>query len=127
MLTKEQFISAMSFFDAYDDLRDSLTSALEPYFDGNGFYFKGADDLYSRYLNLLKISMDIDLDDEYDPISMWLYDASTSIYSEPDKNGICKKIGEADYVFIDVRVGDKKFHITNSSELYDYIEYLYKN
>lgn len=123
MLTKEQFVNAMSFFNEYNRISTSLTEALNPFFDGNGFFYVGNDRLHSKYLELLKTAMNIDPEDEYDPISMWLYDASTSIYSEPDENGICKKIGDADHVFIDVRVGDKTFHITNTSELYDYIEY----
>lgn len=126
MLTKKQFVDAMCFFKDYEQIQTTLTQALEPFFDGNGFLYKGNDKLYYEYLNLLKLSMNIDLTDEYDPISMWLYDASTSIYGEPDENGICKKIGEADQVFIDVKVADKVFHITNESELYDYIMYVYE-
>lgn len=125
MLTKEQFLNAMSFFHEYNNLCDSLTSALEPFFDGNGFFFKGADNLYNRYFDLLKTAMNIDLEDEYDPISMWLYDASKNIYGEPNENGICEKIGEADHCFIEIRINDKVFHIKNESELYDYIVYAY--
>lgn len=121
MLTKEQFLNAMSFFKEYDHISNSITQALEPFFDGNGFFYTGNNHLYTKYLNLLKNAMDIDLDDDYDPISYWLYDASTNIYGDPDENGICKKIGEADHKFIEIRINDEKIHITNESELYDYI------
>ena len=83
----------------------------------NNFSLTEFEELYYEYLNLLKLSMNIDLTDEYDPISMWLYDASTSIYGEPDENGICKKIGEADQnklkkkegKYITINIGNKDY------------------
>ena len=122
MLTKVQFINAMNFFDKYAEIRDGITKALNPYFDGNGFYFKAADILHEKYLMLLKQAMDIDEED--DPISYYLYESSNNIYGEPDSNGVCKKIGEADYKFCRIRVGEKEFIIKNAEDLYDYIKYI---
>lgn len=126
MLTKEQFVNAMTFFDKYEEIRDSATTAIEKFFDGNGLIFTGCDNLYLKYLKLLQLAMNLDPDDEYDPISYYLYESSTNIYSEPDSSGICKKIGEADYKFCTIRVGNKKFEIKNSEDLYDYIMYISK-
>ncbi|MBR2247590.1 MAG: hypothetical protein IJ880_11255 [Bacilli bacterium] len=125
MLTKEQFINAMGFFKDYDRIQNALTGALSPFFDGNGFLYTGNNCLNQRYLNLLKLSMNIDLEEEYDPISLWLYEASNNIYSEPDENGICKKIGEADHNFIEIQINGKKYHIKDESDLYDYIKQIY--
>lgn len=125
MLTKEQFLNAMVFFDEFDDIKTSITDSLSPYFDGNGFLFTGNDKLYTRYLDLLKRAMDIPPDDEYDPISYWLYEADERIFAEPDENGICKCIGSTNYKFWDTEFDGKKFHILNNSDLYDYIKYVY--
>ena len=109
MLTKEQFVNAMVFFDKYDEIRESAVAAIDKFFEGNGLIFTGCDALYNKYLRLLQIAMDLDPDDEFDPICYYLYDSSPNIYSEPDENGICKKIGEADYKFCKIRVGEKEF------------------
>lgn len=126
MLTKEQFINAMVFFDKYDEIRESAVAAVDKFFEGNGLIFTGFDPLYDKYLKLLQQAMDLDPDDEYDPISYYLYDSSTNIYGEPDKNGICKIIGHKDYKFCTIRVGDKEFEIKNAADLYDYLEYTHK-
>ena len=124
MLTKEQFINAMQFFEKYDEIRDTAVAAVDKFFEGNGLIFTGCDVLYDKYLHLLQIAMNIDPDDEYDPITYYLYESSTNIYGEPDASGICKKIGEADYKFCKIRVGDKEFIIKNPEDLYDYIKYI---
>lgn len=126
MLTKEEFLNAMVFFDDYNNIRDSITDSLSPYFDGNGFLFTGNDKLLEHYLYLLKKAMDLDPDDEYDPISYYLYDSSTNIYGEPDESGICKVIGHKDYKFCTIRVGGKVFEIKNAADLYDYLEYTHE-
>ena len=127
MLTKEEFLNAMVFFDEFDEIKENITNLCSSLFDGNGLLFIGNDKLHERYLNLLKISMDLDLDDYYDPISYWLYEVDERIFSEPDENGICKCIGKADKKFWDTEFNGKKFHILNNSDLYDYIEYAYGN
>ena len=125
MLTKEQFLSAMTFFDSYDKFQESFTTALAPFFDGNGFIFIGCDELQSKYLKLLKLAMNIDLDEEYDPISYWLYEANNCVYAEPDKNGICKVKEVKAYKLWDVVMNGKKFRIKNCSDLYEYIRFCY--
>ena len=125
MLSKEDFLNAMTFFDEFDHIKDELTEIGGRLFDGNGILYIGHDRLEIKYLDLLKRAMDIDLDEEYDPISYWLYEANENIYSEPDKNGICKCIGKEDFKFWDVECNGKKFRILNNSDLYDYIKYCY--
>jgi hypothetical protein len=124
MLTKEQFINAMVFFDKYDEIRDAAVAAVDKFFEGNGLIFTGCDDLYEKYLALLNDAMDLEPDD--DIITYYLYDKSKNIYGEPNELGICEKIGEADYEFVKITVGDKEFIIKNAADLYDYIEYTYK-
>ena len=121
MLTKKQFINAMKFFDEFDHFKDRFTKAMSSFFDGNGLLFIGCDDLHERYLELLKIAMEIDPKDQYDPITYWLYEANENIYDEPNDQGICKCIGKADKKFWDVEIGNKKLHIENTSDLYDCI------
>ena len=125
MLTKEEFLNAMTFFDEFDRIKDSLTEIGNRFFDGNGVLYVGHDSLYEKYLNLLKRAMNLDLDDDYDPISYWLFEANDKIYGEPDKNGICKCIGKAKKKFWDTEFNGKKFHITNNASLYDYIKFAY--
>ena len=48
MLTKEQFINAMVFFDRYDEIRDDAVKAVDKFFEGNGLIFTGCDDLYEK-------------------------------------------------------------------------------
>lgn len=121
MLSKEDFISAMEFFDRYDEIRDTAVKAIEPLFDGNGLIFKGCDTLYNKYLELLNAAMDLDPED--DIITYYLYDRSNNIYGAPNASGICEKIGEADYEFVKISVGDKEFIIKNAEDLYDYLVY----
>lgn len=127
MLKKEDFLNAMTFFDEFNDIRENITKVCSSFFDGNGLLFIANDKLFDRYLNLLKISMNIDLDEEYDPISYWLFEVDERIFAEPDENGICKCIGKADHKFWDTTFNGKKFHITNNSDLYDYIKEVYDN
>lgn len=126
MLTKEQFINAMTFFEKYDEIRNNAVAAIDKFFEGNGLLFTGCDALYDKYLRLLQLAMNLDPDDEYDPITYYLYESSTNIYGEPNAAGICEKIGEADYKFVKVKVGEKEFIIKNAADLYDYIEYINK-
>ena len=123
MLIKEQFVNAMVFFDKYDEIRDTAVEAVDKFFEGNGLIFTGCDALYDKYLRLLQVAMNLDPDDEFDPITYYLYDKSKNIYGEPNASGICEKIGEADYEFVKIRVGEKEFIIKNAEDLYDYIEY----
>lgn len=125
MLTRKQFVNAMEFFDKYDEIRDSAVAAVDKFFEGNGLIFTGCDPLYNKYLRLLQIAMNLDPEDEFDPITYYLYDKSKNIYGEPDNAGICEKIGEADYEFVKIQVGDKEFIIKDADSLYDYIEYMY--
>ena len=126
MLNKEQFLNAMTFFDEFDAIRDELTEIGNKFFDGNGVLYIGHDKLYDRYLDLLKEAMDIPTNEEYDPISYWLFEADERIFDKPDKNGICKCIGKAACKFWDTECNGKKFHILNTSDLYDYIKFAYE-
>ena len=123
MLTKEQFVNAMVFFDRYDEIRDDAVKAIDKFFEGNGLIFTGCDNLYEKYLELLHDAMDLEPDD--DIITYYLYDRSKNIYGKPNTSGICEKIGEADYEFVKINIGDKEFIIKNSEELYDYIKFAY--
>lgn len=127
MLTKEQFLNAMTFFDEFNKIQESFTKALSPFFDGNGFLFIGCDSLHYKYLDLLKTAMDLDLNDDYDPISYWLYEANNCVYDEPDENGLCKVKEVKKYKLWDVNIDNKKFRIRNNSDLYDYILLSSKN
>ena len=127
MLTEEQFLDAMTFFDNYDKFQESFTNALAPYFDGNGFLFIGCDELQAKYLKLLKIAMNIDPDEDYDPISYWLYEANNCVYDKPDKNGICKVKEIKSYKLWDVTMNNKSFRIKNTKDLYTYIQFCYGN
>jgi len=127
MLTKEQFLSAMTFFDSYDNFQKSFTDALSPFFDGNGFMFIGCSDLYIKYLKLLQLAMNIDPDEEYDPISYWLYEANNCVYDEPDKDGFCKIKEIKKYKLWDVTIDGKPFRIKNNTDLYKYIKWCYGN
>ena len=89
MLNKEQFLNAMTFFDEFDAIRDELTEIGNKFFDGNGVLYIGHDKLYDRYLDLLKEAMDIPTNEEYDPISYWLFEADERIFDKPDKNDKC--------------------------------------
>ena len=124
MLTKEQFVNAMVFFDKYEEIRDNAVAAVDKFFEGNGLIFTGCDDLYEKYLALLQDAMGLDPED--DIITYYLYDNSKNIYGKPNASGICEKIGEADYEFVKITVGDKEFIIKNAEDLYDYIEYVSK-
>ena len=75
MLTKEQFISAMTFFDKYEEIQNNAVATVNQFFESNGLIFTGCDDLYNKYLDLLKLAMNIDLNDENDPISFYLYES----------------------------------------------------
>ena len=119
MLTKEQFINAMVFFDKYEEIRDNALAAVDKFFEGNGLIFTGCDDLYEKYLALLQDAMGLDPED--DIVTYYLYDKSKNIYGKPNASGICEKIGEADYEFVKITVGDKVFIIKNAEDLYDYI------
>ena len=124
MLTKEQFVNAMVFFDKYEEIRDNAVAAVDKFFEGNGLIFTGCNDLYEKYLALLQDAMGLDPED--DIITYYLYDKSKNIYGKPNASGICEKIGEADYEFVKITVGDKEFIIKNAEDLYDYIEYVSK-
>ena len=126
MLTKEQFIEAMKFFDDFNNLSDKVNNLVDGLFEGNGLIFTGCDNLYNRYLDLLKLAMGIDLDDENDPISFYLYESSDSVYSEPNEAGICEYIGKKDYKFCTVYMDKKRVEIKNSEDLYNYIKYLFE-
>ena len=119
MLTKEQFVNAMVFFDKYEEIRDNAVAAVDKFFEGNGLIFTGCDDLYEKYLALLQDAMGLDPEDNI--ITYYLYDKSKNIYGKPNAFGICEKIGEADYEFVKITVGDKEFIIKNAEDLYDYI------
>lgn len=125
MLTKEEFLNAMTFFDEFDNIKDNITEVGNQFFDGNGILFIGNDRLLEKYTNLLKRAMDIPLDEDYDPITYWLYEADERIFDKPDKNGICKCIGKADKKFWDTEFDGKEFHIENNEDLYNYIKYVY--
>jgi len=125
MLTKEQFVNAMKFFDEEDRLRLDITAFAEKFFDGNGLLFTGFDKMCKRYITLLCQAMDLDPDDPYNLIEYWLYEVNNNIYGEPDEAGICKKIGEADHKFFTIKEGDVTYTINNVEELYDYIYHCY--
>ena len=123
MLSKQQFINAMVFFDKYEEIRNNAVAAVDKFFEGNGLIFTGCDGLYEKYLELLQDAMDLEPGD--DIITYYLYDKSKNIYGKPNESGICEKIGEADYEFVKISIDDKEFIIKNSEDLYDYIKYAY--
>lgn len=123
MLTKEQFVNAMIFFDKYDEIRDAAVAAVDKFFEGNGLIFTGCDSLYEKYLTLLQNAMGLEPDD--DIISYYLYDKSNNVYGKPNAAGICEKIGEVDYEFIKITCGNQEFIIKNTEDLYDYIKFAY--
>lgn len=126
MLSREQFIKAMEFFEVFNKQQTQIVSDMSKYFDGNGLLFTGNDDLYDRYLELLEMTMGLDHRDTDNPIQWWLYEASDNIYGEPNENGICEWIGKAPCKYWDITVDGRFFHIVNTGDLYDFILFSYE-
>lgn len=121
MLTKKQFVEAMKFFDEYEKFQDRMLNLVDSLFEGNGLIFTGSNPLYNRYLKLLQQSMNLDPDNEFDPISYYLYESDYNIYDIPDENGLCKVIGKKDYKSCVITFNNKQIEIKNAEDLYDYI------
>ena len=137
MLTREEFLVAMSFFDEYDQLNKKIEESTKGLFDGNGIIFIGNQNLLTIHLKTLCAAMNI----EYEPKGMdgykysneiehWCFECDDRIveYGEPNEQGMAlgKVVGRAPQKFWDTKAPDgKKFHITDNNSLYDYLEYCY--
>lgn len=119
MITKEQFIKAMEFFEIADSLQEKLSESIGQFCDYKPI-FTACYPLWDNHLVLLENAMK--LNEKDNPVTDWIYEASDRIFGEPNENGISLPTGKkADHKFLTYHINGKKITINNTSELYDFI------
>ena len=97
MLSKETFCEALRKIQAQKDRDEQFSKALTLMGDGH-FVFEGGAPLLAALLDVLKEAVN----DQYDYISWWLYDAAPDyeVWTDDEKTKWCLKEPEALYDFI---------------------------
>lgn len=97
MISKSTFCSAFSLMKQQEDINQEFTEALEKV--GNGYFAFGTD---NKYLEALLMVLKDAMNDKYDYISWWLYEASPEykVWSKDEKKEWTLDTPEALYDFI---------------------------
>lgn len=97
MLSKETFCEALRKIQAQKDQDEQFSKALTLMGDGH-FVFEGGAPLLAALLDVLKEAVN----DQYDHISWWLYDATPDyeVWTDDEKTKWCLTEPEALYDFI---------------------------
>ena len=97
MISKETFCKALNLIKEQDETNRKFSDALK--LVGDGYFLFGAD---NQYLNALLMVMKESVDDKYDYIEWWLYDAAEDhrIWNEDES---------------------KEWNLTDPAALYDFI------
>lgn len=96
MLTKETFCKALELIREQDQINSKVEEALQ--LVGNGYYVFGTENRYYRALLLVLKEL---LNDRFDYIEWWLYDAGDYVVENAD--------------------GSRKWDLTEAESLYDYL------
>jgi len=84
MLSKETFCKALTMIREQRQINETFSDALE--LVGEGYYCFGVN---SRYLDALLMVMKEAMDDKYDYIDWWLYEAAEDYQVEDDEHIWC--------------------------------------
>ena len=96
-LSKESFCKALALIKEQEEINDQFSKALNQV--GNGHFVFGTG---NRYLEALLLVLKEAVNDKYDYIGWWLYEAAEdyTVWSGDEKQGWCLKEPEALYDFI---------------------------
>ena len=97
MITKETFCKALALIKQQEEIDEQISKALD--LVGNGHFVFGTG---NRYLEGLLLVLKESVNDKYDYISWWLYEATDdyTVYESDNSKSWCLKEAEALYDFI---------------------------
>lgn len=97
MITKETFCKVLALIKEQGEINEQFNKALDLVGDGHFVY-----DTENRYLKGLLLLLKEVMDDKYDYIGWWLYEATDdyTVYAQDDSRSWCLKESEALYDFI---------------------------
>lgn len=97
VITKETFCNVLALIKEQDEINEQFNKALD--LVGNGHFVYGAE---NKYLKGLLLLIKEAMDDKYDYVGWWLYDATDdyTVYTEDCSRSWCLKEPEALYEFI---------------------------
>lgn len=96
MISKDTFCRALALIQEQDQINDQVEKALQ--LVGDGHYVFGTD---NRYYKALLLMLKEELNDKYEYIEWWLYDAGDYVVENAD--------------------GSQKWDLTEPGALYDYL------